>query len=276
MRLRNELFVLRSAFEAEQKRVDNALCLQEGLYDERERLFNIRKSADFQEVFEKRQPLVSVCIATRNRAEVLSTRAIRSLLDQTYNNLQILVVGDHCTDNTEKLLLEKKDSRIVFHNLPICGPYPPPGRARWCVAGSNAMNRALELAEGDFITHLDDDDEYHPTRIETLLTAAQEIKAEFLWHRFSTEFADGTWATLGKDEIVLGQISTGSIFYHRYFARIKWDVRAYLLDEPGDWNRIKKIRFLNPIGKFVDEVLLLHHIENNQSNMRSADEVYSA
>ena len=273
-KLREELFYLRSAFEAEQLRVDNFLCLQEGLYDERERLFNLRKSPDFQEVFSKAQPLISVCVATHNRAHVLSHRAIRSLLDQTYNNLQIVVIGDGCTDDTERLLLEKKDSRIVFQNLPVCGPYPAPGRARWCVAGTNAMNRALELAEGDFITHLDDDDEFHPTRIETLLSAAQKTKAEFLWHRFSAEFADGTWVTLGKDQILLGQVSTGSIFYHRYFSRIKWDTRAYLINEPGDWNRIKKIRFLNPVCEFVNEVLMLHHIENNQAHVQSIGEAY--
>ncbi len=274
VQLRSELFYLRSAFEAERQRLDNALCLQEGLYEERERLFNLRKSTDFQEIFHRTEPLVSVCIATHNRADVLAGRALRSVLDQTYRNLQIIVVGDACTDNTEKLLSDQKDARIVFENLPVCGPYPPPGRARWCVAGSNAMNRALDLAEGDFITHLDDDDEYHPSRIAVLLAAAQEAKAEFLWHQFSAELPDGIWETLGKNKIALGQISTGSIFYHRYFSRIKWDTRAYLLDEPGDWNRIKKIRFLNPVTKFVNQVLMLHHIEGNQPQMELQEVAY--
>jgi len=274
--IQHELSWLRSMAEAELERLDNSLCLQAGLYTERENLYTLRQTDDFQAVFDKREPLVSVCIATYDRGETLLRRAIRSVRDQTYKNLQIIVVGDHCTDDTGQLVSSVKDSRIVFENLPQRGPYPAESESRWRVAGSNAMNRAIDLAEGDFLTHLDDDDEYLPERIEKMIAAAKSSRSEFLWHKFSAEFPDGQWKTLGKEQIKLMHVTTGSILYHRFFSRIKWDVYAYLLNEPGDWNRIRKIRFLNPNKVFIDEVLLLHHREGNQAKKALTDEVYLA
>src|SRR5579883_1480179 len=139
--LRNELFILRSTMEAETERLDNSLCLQAGLYEQRESLFSARRTPEFQSVFHKPEPLVTVCIATYNRSATLLRRAIRSVRDQTYKNIQIVVVGDHCTDDTAEQLANLKDSRIVFENLPQRGPYPLEHSSRWRVAGSNAMNR---------------------------------------------------------------------------------------------------------------------------------------
>ena len=78
-----------------------------------------------------------------------------------------------------------------------------------------------------------------------------------------TVMAPGSaWATVGLE---LGQVSTGSIFYHHYFARIPWDVHAYRLGEPGDWNRLRKIKLLRPHLNYVDEPLLYHHAERSQA-----------
>jgi|NGEPerStandDraft_6_1074524.scaffolds.fasta_scaffold02801_5 glycosyltransferase involved in cell wall biosynthesis len=128
----------------------------------------------------------------------------------------------------------------------------------------NAMNHALSLCEGQFITHLDDDDRMAPHRIETMLAAALQDRADFLWHSFMYENPDGTWKRLGNGRLELGQITTGSIFYHRYFARFPFDLRAYRLAEPGDWNRVRKIRVLRPRLRYVDEPLLYHYVEQSQ------------
>src|SRR5205085_1189814 len=148
--------------------------------------------------------------------------------------------------DTMQRLAALGDSRIQFVNLPERGPYPRPGTDRWCVAGTNAGNLALSLCEGQFITHLDDDDRMVPHRIETLVAAARRDRADFLWHSFWYEHRGGTWTRVGKEPLEHGQVTSGSIFYHRYFARLPWDVHAYRMEEPGDWNRIRKIRLLRP------------------------------
>lgn len=232
-----------------------------GLVDDLERA---RKTPEFQSPFERAEPLVSICVATCNRAPILVERCIRSLQSQSYANLQIVVVGDHCTDDTGYRLAQLRDDRIVFDNLPRRGPYPRPGMARWQVAGSNAMNRALDLAEGDFIAHLDDDDEAAFDRIEAMLEHARSQRAEFCWHPFWYEGPGETWTRLGNGEFMRGQITTGSTFYHRYYAQIKWDVQAFRLDEPGDWNRLRKIKLLRPTTAYVDRPLMFHYKEMSQ------------
>lgn len=260
-----QLQVQREALEIERSRVDYLVALSEGLLEERARFEKARGEKEFQKPYEKRQPLVSVCVATCDRSHLLIERALASLLRQTYQNLQIIVVGDHCTDDTEYRLAKIRDSRVHFENLETRGPYPRPGVNRWRVAGTMATNRAMDLAEGDFIAHLDDDDESDPERFEVLVRAAKQSRAELLWHRFLAETPPGIWVTLGGPDLVLGQVTTGSIFYHRYLARTKWDPTAYRWQEPGDWNRLRKIKFLLPKLHFVDRILMTHYREGQQA-----------
>jgi hypothetical protein len=258
------ILALESQLLLERDRIDWALGAAEGLSAAREAYQTERRTDAYWSAYAKAEPLVSICVATVNRPELLINRAMKSLTDQSYRNLQIVVVGDHCTDDTERRLAALPDTRIAFVNLAERGPYPSPGVDRWRVAGTNAMNRALQLCEGDFVTHLDDDDAMTPERIETLLEAARLHRADVLWHSFQSERRDGTWATLGNGEFAVNQVTTGSIFYHRYFARFPWDVNAYRMSEPGDWNRFRKLKLLRPRLHYVDKPLLLHFAERSQ------------
>jgi hypothetical protein len=162
-------------------------------------------------------------------------------------------------DDTEARIAALKDDRIIFQNLPARGPYPRPGPDRWRVAGTHAANHALSLCEGQFITHLDDDDRFDPERIATMVAVAQANEADLCWHPFWWENEDGTWRILGDGTFELSQIGTSSIFYHRYFTRIADDVQAYRIGEPGDWNRLRKIKMMRPKTFFVDQPLVYHY-----------------
>jgi hypothetical protein len=260
----NRLNQLTSMASLERHRLDYALLAADGLLDEIGLYHEARNSPDYRRVFDEREPLVSICVATMNRSDLLVERCLQSLICQTYRNIQIVVVGDHCTDDTGSRVARLRDDRISFRNLTSRGPYPRPGIDRWRVAGTNAINTAMSISEGHFITHLDDDDHATADRIEALVNAAKEHKADFCWHPFWCENRDGGWYQLGDGRFELGQITTGSIFYHRYFKRIPWDVFAYRTQEPGDWNRLRKIRCLRPQLHFVDRPLLFHHVEGSQ------------
>jgi len=224
-----------------------------------------RSTADYNQVFEIPNPLVSVCVATYNRADLLVDRCLWSILNQDYGNIEVIVVGDCCTDHTAARIAEIKDPRLTFTNLPERGTYPTNPRWRWMVAGTAAINRALNLARGDFIAHLDDDDRYAPHRIRRLVAFAQEQRADLVWHPFLWERRLDKWVLNQAERLARTKVTTSAIFYHRWFARILWDVDAYRYREPGDYNRIRKLKFFGIKTRRYPEPLLWHYKERNQT-----------
>ena len=97
------------------------------------------------------QPLVSVIIPTHNRAEFV-VEAIRSALDQTYDNQEIIVVDDGSTDHTSELLKQYRDKIHYLYQE----------RAE----RSKARNRGFEHSKGDYIAFLDSDDIWLPDKVE--------------------------------------------------------------------------------------------------------------
>lgn len=225
-----------------------------------------RAGADYQSAFQVSEPVVSVCIPTFNRAELLTERCVPSILNQSYGNLQVIVVGDNCTDDTEARIARIADDRLVFVNLPERGPYPEDRMRRWMVAGTTPMNHALSLATGHFVTHLDDDDEYLPERIEKLVEFSKSNKPDLVFHPFYREVSAGKWRISPAHEFTMGNITTSSIFYHGWLARIGWDITAHLLMEPGDWNRLRRFKYLGAKILRYPHPLLRHHAERNQTS----------
>jgi len=217
-----------------------------------------RSTAKYRSVFCKDDPLVSVCITTADRARILADRALTSMTQQTYENLEVIIVGDRCDDNTDVVVAGFCDRRFKFFNLDKRGPYPRPGRNRWMVAGTNAANFALQRATGDLVTHLDEDDTFEPHRIETLVRELQKNEADLVFHPFYWQNDDHSWKILGNGVLELGQTGTGLILYHNWFAKIPWDVSAFRLGEPGDWNRLRKFKALGANLHYVDQILARH------------------
>lgn len=99
-------------------------------------------------------PLVSIIIPTYNYAKYL-IKTIKSCIEQTYKNLEIIIIDDGSTDNTYEVVMNFSD-RIVYvfqHNSGV----------------SAARNKGLELARGEFIAFLDADDYLTEDSVETRL-----------------------------------------------------------------------------------------------------------
>jgi len=102
------------------------------------------------------QPIVSVIIPTKDRPEMLA-QAIQSVLNQTFTELEIIVVNDGGVDvqsvisrlNTRGNIVYKKHDRALDR--------------------SAARNTGIRAARGKYIAYLDDDDNYYPNHIETLV-----------------------------------------------------------------------------------------------------------
>jgi len=126
-------------------------------------------------------PLVSVCIPTYNRGSLLIERAVASVLAQSYSNFELIIIGDHCTDNTEELLSKIQDPRLKFINLPSRKrKYRQNVENHWFVGPAIPANKALEVARGKWIARIDDDDTWPPDHIEKLLEFAEQGQYEFV------------------------------------------------------------------------------------------------
>jgi glycosyltransferase involved in cell wall biosynthesis len=115
------------------------------------------------------EPLVSVVLATYNWSSVLR-HAVRSVLWQTYPKLELLVVGDGCTDDSEEVVASFGDERVRWHNLPSN-------------TGSQATpnNTGIEMASGDYIAYQGHDDVWHPKHLATMLGYLQRSGADFAY-----------------------------------------------------------------------------------------------
>lgn len=107
-------------------------------------------------------PNVSVIIPTYNREDVIS-RAIDSVLEQTYTDYEIIIVDDGSTDNTEEVIneLQREHDEITFFSQENAG-------------AAVARNHGIRKANGNYIAFLDSDDQWLPEKLETQLELFRE------------------------------------------------------------------------------------------------------
>ena len=96
---------------------------------------------------------ISVIIPTFNRGNLIEN-SINSVLNQTYKNLEIIVVDDGSTDNTKDIVEKIQDKRIKYIKLTENK------------GGSNARNVGIKNSNGKYISFQDSDDIYYPDKLE--------------------------------------------------------------------------------------------------------------
>lgn len=109
-------------------------------------------------------PLVSVIIPTYQRVAKLE-RAIRSIAQQNYPNVEIIVVDDHSSDSTFELVhrLQDEDPRIQYI------------RMESNVGPAGARNAGVAKSKGDYIAFLDSDDEWLPEKLRLQVDVLEEF-----------------------------------------------------------------------------------------------------
>jgi len=105
-------------------------------------------------------PLVSVIIPTYNGSRFIR-ETIQSVLDQTYNNLEIMVVDDGSTDDTSLIVKSVTDQRITYIQQKNAGVSP-------------ARNHGIAVSKGDYIAFLDHDDVWLPCKLEKQLSLFEQ------------------------------------------------------------------------------------------------------
>ena len=109
---------------------------------------------------------ISVIIPTYNRGESI-IESINSVLKQTYHNLEIIIIDDGSTDNTELLISNLNDYRIKYIKL------------NENKGASFARNEGIKIASGKYITFQDSDDLYHLDKIEIQYKNLIKKKSDF-------------------------------------------------------------------------------------------------
>lgn len=137
------------------------------------------------------QPLVSIVLPTYKRAHLLA-QAIRSVLAQTYTNLELIIVDDNSPDDTAAVVQSFDDARIRYvknePNLKL----------------PRALNRGFSLSRGDFLTWTSDDNLYADNAIEKMVEALQVRGCDFVYadyYLFAEQDAAGRPLDIHHDKL---------------------------------------------------------------------------
>ncbi len=150
-------------------------------------------------------PLVSVLMPTYNAGAFLN-EAVESILNQTYKNLELIIINDGSIDNTEDRIKSFKDSRIKYfkneNNLKLI----------------KTLNKGLRLCTGKYIARMDADDIAVPTRIErqvAFMELNQDVVAAGTYAKFFGSLSKtGIWMyPLQNDDIKLRLLWGSSIIH---------------------------------------------------------------
>ena len=110
-------------------------------------------------------PAVSVVVPTYQRPDYLR-QTLQSILSQTWSDLEVLVVSDGPSEETESVVRELGDARLVSLSIPHHG-WPAPSR-----------NAGIARARAEFIAFCDDDDLWERDKLEVQLAALHTKRAE--------------------------------------------------------------------------------------------------
>jgi len=123
-------------------------------------------------------PKISVIIPTCNRSQLL-LRSVRSVLDQTYRNIELIIVDDNSTDNTKGVIFALNDPRVNYIKL------------REKAGVGNARNVGIDAASGEYVGFNDDDDELDHQKLEKQITkfmsCPESVGIVYCGHRYVTE-----------------------------------------------------------------------------------------
>lgn len=196
------------------------------------------------------KPLVTIGIPVYNNASTIR-QAIRSVLNQTYKNFELIIINDGSTDSSFEIISEITDSRIIFiHDLANKGLI-----AR--------LNQISLLAQGNLIARMDGDDVMFPTRIE------QQV--QFFIQNPSTDVLDTTIISIDNHNKICGirnnfeisgspidflkncMISHPAVMYRKeWISKYKYDSDYYRAEDYELWIR----SYANTVFKRLCEPLM--------------------
>tara|TARA_B100000945_G_scaffold76938_1_gene59359 strand:+ start:2214 stop:3128 length:915 start_codon:yes stop_codon:yes gene_type:complete len=121
--------------------------------------------------------LVSVIIPTYNRKKLLDI-SINSVLNQTYQNFEIIIVDDNSNDGTDKYIKEINHHKIHYI------------KNKQTMYAPKSRNIGISYSKGDLISFLDDDDEWYPDKLEKQVKLFSDINIGLVYSGIDLFFED--------------------------------------------------------------------------------------
>ena len=187
-------------------------------------------------------PTVSVIISAYNRPAVVSF-AIRSVLGSNFEDWEAVIVGDGCNAETEEAVRAFTDPRIRFHNLPANTGHQ-----------SAPHNKGVELARGEFVFFLNQDDMYFPDHISRGVDFMRATGADLSWSPVLLLQHSGLERgpiDVEKDRLTLdGAVADGRFDPRSFIISSCWALRRQTCHEVGPWLPPEKTR-LSPSQEWL-------------------------
>lgn len=126
-------------------------------------------------------PFFSVIIPVYNRRDVIAN-SIQSVINQSFENWELIVVDDNSNDNTSEVVNSFKDSRIVYL------------KNRENFGAAYSRNRGIEKAKGEIISFLDSDDRFYPNFLNSTYSyfQAKGKRIGFCWTGLEVKYHNET------------------------------------------------------------------------------------
>jgi radical SAM superfamily enzyme YgiQ (UPF0313 family)/glycosyltransferase involved in cell wall biosynthesis len=154
-----------------------------------------------------KRPLVSIIVPTFNRPHLIGN-TIQSILNQTYPNLEIVIVND-CGSPVENIVyhLNNKNNIVYVRHSVNAGL-------------AAARNTGIRTARGDYIGYLDDDDIYYPQHVETLVDFIIKNKVQIAYTdacRATQSLVNGIWETMERQVLYSMDFNNDTILIRNMF-----------------------------------------------------------
>jgi Glycosyl transferase family 2 len=223
---------------------------------DRRRLAAVRASAGYEEAFTAPEPLVTVTIVTRERVPVLVERALPSVLAQTYQRLEVIVVGDMAGPEVGEAITRLGDPRVRYVDVGYRVVHRDPAR-RWLAQATLPRNEGYRQASGAWTVDFDDDDALRPDAVERLLALARLQSAEVAYGDLDQHAPDGTVSRLTSAPPQRDRFSLAAALAHAGLRVFDRTLLAAELGIPGDWLRAERmlragVRFAHLPGAVMD------------------------
>jgi len=141
-----------------------------------------------------RENFFSIILPSYNRAHKIS-KALNSVINQSYQNWELIVVDNFSADNTEKLIKSYRNNRFFFYEINNNGVI------------AKSRNFGIEKSNGNYLSFLDSDDWWEPKKLE-LVNKSINDGYEFIYHNHNIIRAKG----LIKNRKFVSQRLTKPIF----------------------------------------------------------------
>jgi hypothetical protein len=252
--LRRELAEATAAASSNQERALLALRMVRDDDDRaRAALWALRSTPAYEQAFEEPEPLVSILITTYMNWPLLRDRCLPSVIAQTYERWEAIVVGDAAPDEARRVVESFGDPRIRFVNLPYRGPYPEDPRDAWHTSGTAPWNMGLALAQGSWIGTADDDDALRPDAIDALLRHARQERAEVPYGYLDARIPDAPRQKIGVFPPVAGQWSMQAALLHAGLRFLPLQPSDWVFGIPNDVSLLERMLRVGVRFSFLDQ-----------------------